>query len=708
MAASETHPPTRTTRTTCPYCGVGCGVVVSPSGDGFSVRGDPDHPANRGRLCSKGAALGDTLGLDERLLYPEIGDRRVDWDTALDTVADRFRQVIAEHGPEAVAFYVSGQLLTEDYYVANKLMKGGIGAGNIDTNSRLCMSSAVAAHKRAFGSDTVPGCYDDLELADLIVLVGSNAAWTHPVVYQRIVAAKQARPQVQIVVIDPRRTATAEIADLFLPLAPGADAWLWNGLLHHLKREDAVDWTWLEAHVEGFGAAFAAVSGLALPEVARRCGLPEGDVAAFFRLFTATPRTVTLFSQGINQSSSGVDKGNALINCHLATGRVGKPGASPFSLTGQPNAMGGREVGGLANQLAAHMDFAPADVDRVARFWGLPQTARQPGLKAVDLFQALGEGRIKALWVMATNPAVSLPEAARAEAALKGCEFLVVSDVTGRTDTARHAHVRLPAAAWGEKNGTVTNSERRISRQRAFLPLPGEARPDWWIINEVARRLGFAEQFAYQGPADIFAEHAALSGFENHGSRDLDLHACAGLDASAYEALTPVQWPAQAGQGTPRLFADGRFFTPSGKARMLAITPQAPARTPDTAHPFVFNTGRVRDQWHTMTRTAKAPRLLAHIDEPFVEIHPEDARATGLVEGSLARVRSPQGEIRVRVRTSSGQRRQSLFAPIHWNDRYSARGRVGALIPAVAVILTVLLFSLLGDGLRDAVDPYSI
>ncbi|MEW6678099.1 MAG: molybdopterin-dependent oxidoreductase [Pseudomonadota bacterium] len=705
--------------TTCPYCGVGCGVLVTPSGEGFTVRGDPDHPANRGRLCSKGAALADTLGLDDRLLHPRIDGRQMDWDTALDRVAEGFRRVIAKHGPDAVAFYVSGQLLTEDYYAANKLMKGCIGSGNIDTNSRLCMSSAVAAHKRAFGSDTVPGCYEDLELADLIILVGSNAAWTHPVVYQRIVAAKKARPGMQIVVIDPRRTATADIADLFLPLVPGADAWLWNGLLHHLKREDAVDWAWLEAHVEGFGAAFAAVSGLTLPEVARQCGLTEAEVAAFFRLFTTTPRTVSLFSQGINQSSSGVDKGNALINCHLATGRVGKPGASPFSLTGQPNAMGGREVGGLANQLANHMDFAPADVDRVARFWGLPQTAPRPGLKAVDLFQAVGEGRIKALWIMATNPVVSMPDADAVAVALKHCEFVVVSDVTASTDTARLAHVLLPAAAWGEKDGTVTNSERRISRQRAFMPLPGEARPDWWIIGEVARRMGFGAQFPYRGPADLFAEHAALSGFENGGSRDFDLSAIltslpspAGKNGAPallsppappparegprpdftdiYTTLQPFQWPLTHTGGTPRLFADGRFFTHSGKARMVAVTPRPPALATAAGLPFVFNTGRVRDQWHTMTRTAKAPRLLAHIDEPFLSLHPDDARRIGLTEGGLARISqglsySPHGtppEYRARVRLDAGQRPGSVFAPIHWNGRFSARARVGTLIPA--------------------------
>jgi len=672
-------------RTTCPYCGVGCGVLVSRDGDSFNVRGDPEHPANFGRLCSKGAALGETLSLDDRLLYPEINGERTDWDTALDSVAQRFRQVIAEHGPDAVAFYVSGQLLTEDYYVANKLMKGYIGSGNIDTNSRLCMASAVAGHKRAFGSDTVPGCYEDIELADLVVLVGSNMAWTHPVVFQRLVAAKQARPEMKVVVIDPRRTATAEIvqprADLHLSIKPGADAWLFNGLLNHLRREDALDWACLEAHVEGFGPTLQAVSGLSIPSVATQCGLAESDVASFYRLFAQTPKTVTVFSQGINQSSSGVDKVNSIINAHLATGRIGQPGSTPFSITGQPNAMGGREVGGLANQLAAHMDFTPDAIDRVGRFWRAPNRAQQPGLKAVDLFEAVHDGRIKALWIMATNPAVSLPLADRVVAALQRCPFVVVSDVVARTDTSVHAHIKLPAAAWGEKDGTVTNSERRISRQRAFLPPPGEVQPDWWIVAEVAKRMGFGESFDYAGPAGIFGEHAALSGFENAGTRDFDI---SGLrSAENYDTLQPVQWPVTSQGSSPRLFADGRFFTPSGKARMLPITPRAPVHAISEATPLLLNTGRIRDQWHTMTRTGKAAKLLAHIDQPFIEIHPQDARRAGVRDGALARISNANGEMLARVTESRELPIGSVFAPIHWNAQFTSLGRVGALIDAI-------------------------
>jgi len=679
-------------RTTCPYCGVGCGVLVSREGDGYTVRGDPAHPANLGRLCSKGAALGETLSLGDRLLYPEIDGQRVAWDVAIERVAQRFRQVIAEHGPDAVAFYVSGQLLTEDYYVANKLMKGYIGSGNIDTNSRLCMSSAVVGHKRAFGSDTVPGCYEDLEIADLIVLTGSNTAWAHPVVYQRIVAAKQARPGMKIVLIDPRRTATAEIlqpgADLHLAIKPGTDAWLFNGLLNHLRREGdnhgGIDWSYLENHVEGFGAALEEVGGLNIPKVAEKCGLKEADVAEFYRLFTQTPKSVTVFSQGINQSSSGVDKVNSILNAHLATGRVGLPGASPFSITGQPNAMGGREVGGLANQLAAHMDIVPECIERVGRFWNAPNITHRPGLKAVEMFDAVRDGRIKAIWIMATNPAVSLPEADRVVAALKKCEFVVVSDNTRHTDTAQLAHVLLPAAAWGEKDGTVTNSERRISRQRPFLPLPGEARPDWWIVTEVARRMGYAESFAFDGPAAIFAEHAALSGFENGGTRDFDLAGLAHLDAAGYDALEPVQWPVAAnGRGTPRLFGQGRYFTGNGKARLIARSPRGPATPVNASQPFIFNTGRVRDQWHSMSRSGKTARLLSHIDEPYVEMHPADIRRAEVRPGGLARVRNGRGEMLARVVESAEQRPGSVFAPIHWNGQNSAKARVDALVYAV-------------------------
>lgn len=675
-------------RTTCPYCGVGCGVLASVAESGeVRVSGDPLHPANLGRLCSKGAALAETLDSAGRLLHPMVDGAQVSWETALDRVADGFNKVIAEHGPDAVAFYVSGQLLTEDYYVANKLMKGFIGSANIDTNSRLCMSTAVAAHKRAFGADAVPVCYEDVEGADLVVIVGSNYAWAHPVLYQRLAAAKKVRPDMRVVVVDPRRTATCDIADLHLSIAPGSDAYLFNGLLHHLRREDALDLAYVEAHVEGFAAAFEAARSVnSIPAVAQVCGVAETDVGEFFRLFARTVRCVTIFSQGINQSSSGVDKANAIINVHLATGRIGRPGMGPFSVTGQPNAMGGREVGGLANQLAAHLDFSDAaSVELVERFWQATNMARAPGLKAVDMFQAIADGRIKAVWIMGTNPAVSMPDADRVRAALMGCELVVVSDCVEHTDTTACADILLPAAGWGEKDGAVTNSERRISRQRAFLPAAGEARPDWWIITQVAQRMGFAEAFAYTKPAQIFNEHVRLSAFENSGQRAFDIGALSKLDDAGYDALQPLQWPldAKSPAGTQRLFADGQFFTPSGKARMVAVAPRLPAVATDADFPLLLNTGRIRDQWHTMTRTGKVPRLNAHVFEPFVQMHADDAQTHRLQDGGLARLRSRQGNMLARVQVSEDQRIGSVFVPMHWNDAFAKSARVDALVAPI-------------------------
>jgi len=694
------------TATTCPYCGVGCGVRATQQADGrIEVSGDQAHAANQGRLCVKGSALGETLGLDGRLLHPHMREpggslRRAGWDEALDAVARGFADVIARHGPDSVAFYVSGQLLTEDYYVANKLMKGFIGSANIDTNSRLCMSSAVAGHKRAFGEDLVPGNYEDLEQADLVVLVGSNTAWCHPILYQRLARAKEARPQMRIVAIDPRRTATCELADLHLALKPGTDVWLFNGLLAWLSEQGAADTDYVAAHTDGLSEALAAArAGGADPaSVARACRLDEEDVRAFYALFARTAKVVTAFSQGVNQSSSGTDKVNSIINCHLLTGRIGKPGAGPFSLTGQPNAMGGREVGGLANMLAAHMELAnPLHREITQAFWQSPAMASQPGLKAVELFEAIEAGRVKAVWVMATNPLVSLPDADQARRALASCELVVASDIVMRTDTNDCAHVLLPALGWGEKDGTVTNSERRISRQRAFLPAPGEARADWRMVCEVAQRMGFGG-FDYAGPHEIFDEHARLSAFCNHAGpggtpRAFDIGALAGLSPQAYDALAPVQWPlpapatpgaaGAATAGTARLFADGRFAHADGRARFVATAPRAPANAPDAEFPLVLNTGRVRDQWHTMTRTGRAPRLGEHLPEPFVDMHPQDALLAGVGEGRLARVSTRWGAMVARVRHGGGIPRGSVFVPIHWNDQFSSDARVGALVNPV-------------------------
>ena len=674
------------TRTTCPYCGVGCGVLARPRDDGNAeIKGDPEHPANYGRLCSKGSALGETLSLDGRLLTPVVDGVETRWDAALDLVAARFAETIAAHGPDSVAFYVSGQLLIEDYYVANKLMKGFIGSANIDTTSRLCMASSVAGHRRAFGSDTVPGCYEDLEEADLVVLVGSNLAWCHPVLFQRLLAAREKRGT-KIVAVDPRATATTEAADLHLAIAPGADVALFSGLLAHLAETGRIDHRFVATHTLCFEAALAAAFVFDLDAAAKTTELSPDALEAFYDLFAWTERVVTVYSQGVNQSSAGTDKVNAILNCHLATGRIGRPGMGPFSVTGQPNAMGGREVGGLANMLAAHMEIENPEHRRIVQdFWGSPAIAAKPGLKAVELFRAVEDGRVKALWIMGTNPADSMPAADRVREAIRNCPFVVVSDVCCATDTTALADVLLPSAAWGEKHGTVTNSERRVSRQRAFLAAPGEAMLDWRQLCEVAQRMGFGDAFAYRSPGEIFAEYARLTAAENDDRRDLDLGALADISDADYAALEPFQWPLRAGErpSETRFFADGRFYHADGKARFVATPFRAPAARTSDRYPLILNTGRIRDQWHTMTRTAKTPRLMAHIGEPFVEIHPDDAQTIGVAAADLAEIESAHGRAVLRVVVTDRQRRGSLFAPMHWTDQYASLARVDALAASV-------------------------
>ena len=674
-------------RTTCPYCGVGCGVDVQQNSTGdIKISGTVSHPANQGRLCVKGAALHETLDTSTRLLEPQVDGKPTSWEEALDTTAKKLRHIIDTHGPDAVAFYVSGQLLTEDYYVANKLMKGFIGSANIDTNSRLCMSSAVAGYKRAFGSDTVPCDYTDLEEADLIVIAGSNTAWAHPVIYQRIEAAKRKRPQLRIVSIDPRRTSTSDLADLHLSLKPNSDAALFTGLLHFLNQNNCFDQDFIAAHTKGLVKTLVAAEKFTsdIDSVADVTGLDKEDLLTFFRLFAKHQKTVTLFSQGLNQSANGTDNANAVINCHLATGRIGKRGMGPFSVTGQPNAMGGREVGGLANQLAAHMDFGDADaMERVRWFWKANNLARKPGLKAVELFEAVAEGKIRAVWIMGTNPAVSMPQAERVTRALEACELVIVSDCEAQTDTTECADVLLPTLAWGEKSGTVTNSERCISRQRAFLPPPGSARPDWWILTKMAQRLGYGAAFNYTSNAQIFREHAALSAFENKGTRDFDIGALAELSDQAYDELTPTQWPCPHNKKTARLYADGHFYTDDQRASFIPLSPTVPTENTN-AFPYTLNSGRLRDQWHTMTRTAKSPRLLQHTDEPFVEIHPYDAIRESIKEGQLVTLQSAQGgKFIAKAKLSDRQRPRSLFIPIHWNAQFSGSAKASDMSTAL-------------------------
>ncbi|WP_028227420.1 nitrate reductase [Paraburkholderia ferrariae] len=682
------------TRSTCCYCGVGCGVLIEAEGGRITgVRGDPEHPANYGKLCSKGMALADTArSTTGRALQPEMRAKReapreaVDWPTALDAVAQRFAQTIEAHGPDSVALYVSGQMLTEDYYAFNKLAKGLIGTNNIDTNSRLCMSSAVTAYKMAFGADGPPPCYDDLEHARTVLFAGSNAAWAHPVLFRRLEAAKAADPSIRWIVVDPRRTDTAAMADLHLAIAPGTDVALFNGMLHHLIWEGLVDRDYIEAHTEGFAALKAAVRTFTPAIAAQICGIDEADLVQAAEWFGASEAALSLYCMGLNQSSQGTGKNLALINLHLAARQIGKPGAGPFSLTGQPNAMGGREVGGMATMLAAHRDIGnAAHREEVARLWGVASLSARPGLPAVQMFDALRAGTIKAVWIVCTNPAHSMPDNARVRKALEQAEFVVVQEAFTQTDTVPYADVLLPAASWGEKSGTVTNSERRISRVRAAVEPPGEAKPDWWIAVEVARRIeklletqGGKPLFGFDSPEAIFNEHRLLT-----EGRDLDI---GGLDYATLDARGPQQWPFRAGShhGEARRYTDGRYATANGRARFHALDYQPPADTVNARFPFRLTSGRLRDQWHGMSRTGRVGRLFTHAPEPALDMHAGDAARRGLRDGDLVRVISRRGELVLPMRVSEEVPSGTLFAPMHWNAQFMSSGGINEVTdPAV-------------------------
>ena len=666
-------------KTTCAYCGVGCGVEARPLSSGkLEVRGDATHPANYGKLCTKGIALGETLGYEGRLLYPQIRSEGVwkkrDWDTALQHVADRMMAIIEKYGPDAVAFYVSRQLLTEDYYVANKLMKGFIGSSNIDSNSRLCMASAVAGHKRAFGADLVPVCYEDIELADMVVLVGSNLAWCHPVLFQRLRLAKQERPEMFIVVVDPRETETSSIADLHLNLTPGSDVALFNGLLDYLSKHEGLDSAYIDAYTQGFSKALGEAEKQGV--LSSVTGLSTEQLTDFYQNFIDKKKVLSIYSQGVNQSEQGTDKVNSIINCHLASGKIGKSGCGPFSVTGQPNAMGGREVGALANMLAAHMELDNQEHRAlVSQYWQTETLAERPGLKAVELFDAVLRGEVKAVWIMATNPVVSLPDSNKISQALEKCPLVVVSDCFAETETANYADVLLPAQGWSEKSGTVTNSERRISRQRKLVAAPGEAKPDWWIVSHVAKKMGYSAAFNFQHEGQIFAEHAGLTAFGNDdGSRAFNLAGLSQLDAESYAQMGPQQWPITqlaTNISQRRLLTNHRYFTSSGKAHFIPVTQQTKSDESGREGNFVLNTGRCRDQWHTMTRTGRAVSLSKHIPEPFILIHPTSANEYQLEEGSLAQVSNDKGEAIARVSTSEEIARGQIFMPIHWSDTNS-------------------------------------
>lgn len=692
--------------TTCPYCGVGCGITVSNSANHSAqavlINGDKYHPANFGKLCIKGKNLADTLDNDNRLLAPQINNKVQKWSRALDFVASKINQSIDEYGKESVGFYVSGQLLTEDYYVANKLMKGFIGSGNIDTNSRLCMSSAVSAHKRAFGEDIVPMSYSDITKADLIVLAGSNLAWCHPVLYQRIREEKARRPELTLVVIDPRVTASTELADLHLPIKAGQDVTLFNGLLNYLNQHGfinkalltSVDQLSSQESSQKSDFAQALINAKADSLLLSNTGLSAQDIEKFYQLFATKNKVVTLFSQGINQSKQGTDQVNGIINCHLVTNKIGKEGSGVFSITGQPNAMGGREVGALANTLASHIEFTDSHLhEALADFWQTNNLAKNEGFKAVELFDAVASGKIKVLWIMATNPLVSMPNHEKIKQALKKCPLVIVSDCVASNDTLSYADVILPAQTWGEKSGTVTNSERRISRQRSFLTPFGQAKPDWWIISEVAKRMGFAAQFSYDSAQQIFTEHARLSGLNNEGSRAFDISAFGQLTPDQYHRLQPSQWPQP--QGHPikvneqNFFNDGHYYHTNNKARVVAI--KSNTETED-AHLFTLNTGRNRDQWHTQTRSGKSGVLSQRHPEPEVEINQQDAALLNITNGQLVTIETDDKRVKeqflIRARVTKSQRQQELFIAIHWSASNFNQGCVSKFVKANIDVLS--------------------
>jgi assimilatory nitrate reductase catalytic subunit len=681
------------TRSTCCYCGVGCGVIIQSEGDRIvGVKGDPDHPANFGRLCTKGSTLHLSARSEGRALYPELRRSRSEprsrasWDETLDYLADRFAAIVREHGPDSVAFYISGQLLTEDYYVFNKLSKGLIGTNNVDTNSRLCMSSAVAGYKTTLGADAPPACYEDIDHTGCLFIAGSNTAFAHPIIFRRIEDAKQRNPDMKIIVVDPRRTDTAQFADLFLPIQPGTDVALFNGILHLLLWDGMVDMNYINAHTEGFDAIKATVREYTPSMVAGICGIREEDLITAAKWFGQGP-TLSMYCMGLNQSSSGTDKSGALINLHLATGQIGKPGAGPLSLTGQPNAMGGREVGGMANLLSGHRDLANAEHRaEVARLWNVDNVPAEPGKPAVEMFDAINSGEIKAVWIACTNPAHSMPDLNKVRDALEKAELVVVQEAFHNTDTAAYADVLLPATTWGEKEGTVTNTERRITHVRPAVKAPGEARNDWDIAVDFARRLGTrldngrdgVKLFPYLQPEEVFAEHR-----ESTRGRDLDI---TGLSYAVLDAQGPQQWPFPEGatSGQARLYSDGVFVKPGGKALFANVQYRPVAEKTDARYPLHLITGRLRDQWHGMSRTGNVPQLFNHVEEPVVSMHTSDMDRRDIANGDLVKVTSRRGSLVLRAQASEEVMPTQTFIPMHWGSQYmNGLGSNSLTIPAV-------------------------
>jgi ferredoxin-nitrate reductase len=659
---------TTTYKSTCSYCGVGCGIVIEKDAKGnIEVTGDADHPVNRGMLCSKGRNLHHVvMDKTDRLLYPQMRWnkyaplQRASWDTALDRTAAVFKTFINKYGPDSVGLYVSGQLLTEEYYVANKLTKGFLGTNNIDTNSRLCMSSAVVGYKQSLGEDSVPLSYEDIELADCFFITGANPAWCHPILFRRLEAHKAANPHIKIITVDPRRTQTAAASDIHLQINPGTDIWLYHAIARWLIETGNIDHNFILNHTQGFDKLKEKVMEHALSEAANICGISESDITETAKLIANAKGFISMWAMGLNQSVIGVDKNTALINLSLITGKIGKPGNGPFSLTGQPNAMGGRETGGLSNLLPAHRNLDNAEHrQEVADFWGVPSLSAKPGFTATQMFDALADGRMKAIWIICTNPLVSLPNARVVEEALKKARFVVVQDISGKNEACAYADVILPAAGWAEKEGTMTNSERRITLLQKAVNPAGEARPDTDILCDFAQRMGYPG-FGFKSAGEVFAEHAQLTKNTN-----IDI---SGLSYEHLQKNGSAQWPFPSGahNGTARLFTDHQFYTPTGLANIIAAEPENGSEPVSDKFPLVMTTGRIRDQWHTMTRTGKVQRLKQHIADPFLEIHPIDAEKRGIKQDDLAVVKSEFGEIRVRANLTSDIKPGVVFTPMHW------------------------------------------
>ena len=673
--------PPAETKSTCCYCGTGCGVIIESVSEKITgVRGDPDHPANFGKLCTKGSTLALTMSpsaLTGRARHPEMRTSRdqqrtkCDWNTILDHLAERFAETIRKHGPDSVGFYVSGQLLTEDYYVFNKLAKGLIGTNNIDTNSRLCMSSAVTGYQKTLGADSPPCSYEDIDHATCLFIAGSNAAFAHPILFRRLEAAKEKNPATKIIVVDPRKTETAAFADLYLQILPGTDVALFHAMLHVMLWEEWIDRDYIAAHTENFDALRTIARDMSAAFAAEICGIKADDIYTAARWFAQSPATLSLYCQGLNQSTSGTAKNASLISLHLATGQIGKPGAGPFSLTGQPNAMGGREVGGMATTLAAHRELAnPVHREEMMRLWGVERISDKRGKTAVEMFDAAKKGEIKLLWIACTNPAQSLPDLKGVKAALENTELVVLQDAYRNTETAAYADVLLPATSWGEKDGTVTNSERRISRVRAAAPKPEEARHDWKIVCDFARRLeaklrpGMPTLFPFDSPEAVWNEHREIT-----RGRDLDI---TGLSYAMLEQHGPQQWPLPTGAnaGKIRLYEDGKFPTANGRAQFFAERYRAVAEKTDTRFPLALTTGRLRDHWHGMSRTGNVARLFGHAPEPRLAANPSDLARRGLKDGELVKIESRRGAIYSIVESSDTLRSGQVYLPMHWGKRF--------------------------------------